>query len=265
MKPILSYMPLLSLLLAMIALPLKADTTDTPEWQALKVTHFGDRPIRENATDLMELEAPFRAEDAAIVPISVRAKQPQTADAYIQNIHIIIDRNPMPYSANFHLSPTLGTVDIATRVRIDRYTHIRAIAEMNDGSLHMVAEYVRASGGCSAPAMKDAEAAIARLGQMQMRMRQPTIGQPMQAQVIISHPNYSGLQFDQQRRTYIPPHFVKTIDITFNGEALIKFEAGISVSEDPSLRFVFTPETSGVLKATAEDSKQAIFTTKQHI
>jgi sulfur-oxidizing protein SoxY len=256
-----------SLMLAVsgIAITAQAATPDEPLWPTLKTVYFGDKPIREDANDLLTIEAPKRAEDAAIVPISIKSLVPQSADKYIKNIHIVIDNNPDPYSANFHLSPELGLVDISTRMRVDQYTFVRAIAEMNDGSLHMVSRFVKASGGCSAPAGKDAAAALARLGKMQIRMRTPTVGQPTQAQVIVSHPNYNGLQFDQKSRRYIEAHYVKNIAISYNGASLINVDTGISVSEDPSIRFTFTPKKSGVLAADVMDSKEQRFTLNKQI
>ncbi len=250
-----------SLTLSFFGAPAYAATPTEPLWPTLKVEYFGDRAasIRENADDLLVIEAPKRAEDAAIVPISVKSLVPQTADKYIKNIHIVIDNNPEPYSANFTLSPDLGLIDISTRMRVDQYTFVRAIAEMNDGSLHMVSRFVKASGGCSAPAGKDAAAALARLGKMQIRMRKPTVGEPVQAQVIVSHPNYNGLQFDQASRQYIREHRVTNIDISYNDKPLISVETGISVSEDPSVRFTFTPTESGELKADVKDSKDQAF------
>mgnify|MGYP005864017631 CR=1 FL=1 len=243
----------------------QAATADEPIWPSLKTAYFGDREIRDNADDLLLLEAPKRAEDAAIVPITIKSQVPQSADKYIQNIHVIIDNNPMPYSANFHLTPELGTVDISTRMRVDQDTYVRAIAEMNDGSLHMVSRFVKASGGCSAPAGKDAAAALARMGKMQIRMRQPTVGEPVQAQIIVSHPNYSGLQFDQKNRKYIPAHYVDDIDISYNNKTLLKVEAGISLSEDPSIRFTFTPSEPGKLKAVIHDSKEQEYSMEKDI
>ena len=242
-----------------------AETPTEPLWPTLKVAYFGDKEIHEDANDLLVIEAPKRAEDAAIVPISVKSLVPQTADKYIKNIHIIIDNNPEPYSANFELSPDLGLVDISTRMRVDQYTFVRAIAEMNDGSLHMVSRFVKASGGCSAPAGKDAAAALARLGKMQIRMRKPTVGEPVQAQVIVSHPNYNGLQFDQKSRLYIEAHYVKNITIRYNDEQLIAVDTGISVSEDPSIRFTFIPTEAGVLKAEVTDSKGQNFTHQKEV
>lgn len=239
--------------------PLKADTPTDPLWPQLKTAYFGDKQIRENANDLLIIEAPKRAEDAAIVPISIKSLVPQSAESYIKHIHIVIDNNPDPYSAKFTLSDALNEVAISTRMRVDQYTDIRAIAEMNDGSLHMVSTFVKASGGCSAPAGKDAEAALARLGKTQIRMRTPIIGSPVDAQIIVSHPNYNGLQFDQKSRQYIPPHYVNKIDISYQGQMLIALEAGISVSEDPSIRFTFTPKEKGTLKALITDTKEMQF------
>jgi sulfur-oxidizing protein SoxY len=248
-----------------MSLTVNAATPAEPLWPTLKTVYFGDRAIREDATDLLTIEAPKRAEDAAIVPISIKSLVPQSSDRYIKNIHIIVDNNPEPYSANFRLSPELGLVDISTRMRVDQYTFVRAIAEMNDGSLHMVSRFVKASGGCSAPAGKDAAAALARLGKMQIRMRKPIIGEPTQAQVIVSHPNYNGLQFDQKSRLYIAAHYIKNIDVSYNGTSLINVDTGISVSEDPSLRFTFTPSEAGTLKASVTDSKDQKFTHEKQI
>lgn len=39
----------------------QAATDDNELWQGLKQTYFGDREIRENADDLLVLEAPTRA------------------------------------------------------------------------------------------------------------------------------------------------------------------------------------------------------------
>lgn len=242
-----------------------AATPEEAVWPSLKSAYFADKQIHDNATDLLSLEAPKRAEDAAIVPISIKSLKPQTADSYIKSIYVFIDNNPMPYSAKFSLSPELGNVDISTRMRVNQYTDVRAIAEMNDGSLHMVKRFVKASGGCSAPAGKDAAAALARLGKMQLRMREVTIGEPTQVQMIVSHPNYSGLQFDQKARKYIPAHYINKIDISYNNKTLISAETGISMSEDPSLRFTFKPMEHGTIKAMVHDSEDEEFTIEKKL
>ena len=41
------------------------------------------------------------------------------------------------------------------------------------------------------------------------------------AQFIISHPNFSGLQFNQLTRSEIPAHFVENVRITQDNETIL--------------------------------------------
>ena len=63
---------------------------------------------------------------------------------------MFIDNNPSPLVASFDMGATPLT-EIDMRVRIDRFTSVRAIAELADGSFEMRSTWVKASGGCSAP------------------------------------------------------------------------------------------------------------------
>jgi sulfur-oxidizing protein SoxY len=239
---------------------------DDPEasvrWQQVRAGLFKGRTLRDNATDVITLEAPARAEDAAIVPIVIRARFGQKPERYIKQVHLIIDNNPSPVSAIFTYTLDSGRADIETRVRIDEYTFVRAIAETNDGQLHMVTRFVKAAGGCSAPPGKDAAAAKATLGQMRLRVQgEPTASQaPMLAQLMISHPNDSGLVMDQASRQYTPPHFVRRIDVSSGGHLVLSADLDFSISENPNLRFYFVPrDDAGTLEAVVVDSNDLRF------
>ncbi|HMJ49782.1 MAG TPA: quinoprotein dehydrogenase-associated SoxYZ-like carrier, partial [Burkholderiales bacterium] len=153
-----------------------------------------------------------------------------------------------------------------TRVRIEEYSYVRAIAETNDGKLYMAMRYVKASGGCSAPAGKDQEAALARLGKMKFRLEnEAQLNYPNLAQLMISHPNNSGLQMDQLTRLYVPARFVKKIDVTYNGKLILSADVDFSISENPSFRFYFTPREPGDLKAEVVDSHDLKFNSYIHV
>lgn len=224
----------------------------------LRQAHFGDREIIES-DDVIALEAPKRAEDAAVVPIKIAAHIPQTEQRYIKTISLIIDNNPGPLAGRFHFTPNSGRADLSMRIRINAYTPVRAIAETNDGKLYMSKRFVKASGGCSAPAGSDLEAALSRLGKMKVKARDAVLNEPSMAQLNISHPNITGLQLDQVSRLYIPAHFVKRINVSFNGEPVMTAETDIAISEDPSFRFYFVPDKKGELKVEIEDSKELTF------
>src|SRR3546814_3060170 len=107
----------------------------------------------------------------------------------------------------------------------------------------MAADYVKASGGCSAPASSDQEAALARMGQMRLKQlgtwRQNALSE---AQFMVSHPNYSGFQQDQVSQLWIPPHYVRRIELTLGGREILSFDGDISISENPTSTEELTSE-----------------------
>ena len=196
------------------------------------------------------------------MPIALKTRLPQRPERYIQRVYLIIDKNPSPLAAVFHFSPEAGRADLETRVRIEEYTHIRAVAELSDGRLYATTRYIKASGGCSAPASKDPAAALARLGKMKFRMDAPVaLHQPNLVQLMISHPNHSGLAMDQLTRLYTPAHYVRQVTVTYAGKPVLTAEVDFSISENPNFRFYFVPRESGELKAEVVDSKDLRFET----
>ena len=174
-------------------------------WPAIRDALFEGRELKDGA-GLIALEAPARAQEAAVVPVTVRALQPQSAQHFIRTIHLIVDENPAPVAGVFHLFPATGDATIATRIRVNEYTYLHAVAETSDGELYVVERFIKAAGGCSAPGMKDKAAVMARLGKMQFKpMTTFAPGEVQQAQLLISHPNYTGMQMDQLTRYWIPP------------------------------------------------------------
>lgn len=239
-------------------------TGDNPEaseiWRKVRASLFGQRSIATATDDVVVLDTPVRAEDAAVVPVALRTRLPQSAARHIHKLHLVIDNNPSPIAAVFQFSPQSGRADIETRVRVDEYSHVRAIAELNDGSLHMATRWVKASGGCSAPAGKDAQAALANLGRMKWRVEGAVKpGVPALAQLMISHPNHSGLAMDQLSRQYTPAHFVRKLDISYAGQPLLSADVDFSISENPNFRFYFVPQAAGELKAEVVDSRELRF------
>lgn len=253
---------LLPALLAFAVAPARAQQSETDRWHKVREAHFAGRTFEPASDQVIALEAPNRAEDAAVVPILIRALQPQDAKRWIRKIYLVIDQNPSPMGAVFTLTPQSGRADIETRVRIEDYTWVRAIAETDDGKLHMVARFVKASGGCSAPAGKDIEAAMAHLGRMKFKTDGSVqLGQPNQAELMISHPNLSGLSMDQITRLYPPPRFVRTVQVSYAGRPVMSADVDFTISENPNFRFYFLPRTEGELRAEVVDSTDATFET----
>jgi sulfur-oxidizing protein SoxY len=228
-------------------------------WQRVRGDLFSSLPL-ETGDGVVVLETPKRAEDAAVVPIAIRAQFPQTEHRYIEKLWLIIDNNPSPIAAVFHFTRESGRADIETRIRVEQYTFIRAIAQTNDGNLHMVTNYIKASGGCSAPSSKDAAAANAALGKMRLRVDDAlAVGRPARAQLMISHPNDSGLAMDQLTRNYAPPHFVRSVEVRYAGKLVLSADVDFSISENPNFRFYFIPGSDEELDVKVVDSQDLEF------
>lgn len=235
---------------------------NNPMWLKLRVHLFQDRPISENGAKLIELNAPARAEDAAVVPVSIKTLSAQSPERYIKTIHLILDNNPGPVAAVFHMTPESGRADIETRVRVEQYTHLRAVVEMNDGALSMSTVYLKASGGCSVPIGKESSEPAASLGKLKLAVAEhPKLNQSVMAQLMIRHPNLSGLAMNQLTRLYDSPHFVRKVEVAYAGKPVMTADLDFSISENPHFRFYFTPKAEGMLTAQVHDSNNLSFKT----
>ena len=243
-----------------------AQAQSTPKidpWPDLVTNVFDGRPI-ESGAGVLSLDAPLRAEDAAIVPITIRSALAAGSPLRIRKITLVIDENPSPVAAEFEFGPERRVHEISTRVRVDAYTNIHAVAELSDGKLYSVARFVKASGGCSAPASKNPGDASANLGEMRFRWFGPEPGAARSdgrrdAQLMIRHPNNSGLQMDQIARTYVPAFFVRELSVTAGGDLLFRMEGGISISENPSFRFIYSGAGDEPVSVEAIDTDENVF------
>jgi sulfur-oxidizing protein SoxY len=142
--------------------------------------------------------------------------------------------------------------EIDFRVRVDRATAVRAVAETTDGKLEMRSAWVRAEGGCSAPPAASGEGKVG-----DVRFRSADEGKALQ--VGIRHPNYSGFQIDPKTGDPIPPHYVAHVKLTAGGKPLVEIESGISISENPTFRIVSDAPIATPVTLEASDSKDAHF------
>jgi sulfur-oxidizing protein SoxY len=234
-------------------------------WPSLGAQIFAGRPLLDGG-GVVAIDAPYRAEDAALVPIGLHCLLPADDQRHIRSITLVIDGNPSPLAVVFSPGPASGMRSLSTRVRIDDYTNLHAVAELSDGQLYATARYVKAAGGCSAPAAK-LEADSIPLGTMRFRQfPAPEDVAPggaasglREAQLLIRHPNYTGMQMDQVTRLYVPAHFVNKVRIWQGDDLLLAIESGISISENPAFRFDYRPTGAGSFRAEMDDSEGKSF------
>ncbi len=234
--------------------PLSASET----WEDLRHNIIGDVAIADGKA-MFEVDAPYRAHDAATVPVIIRQIDP---DVTIERATVVIDENPAPMAGDFTFGPGMAPLNMEVRVRVDQYSNVRVVAETPDGAHYMDGRFVKASGGCSAPATKDAELALKTMGQMRLKHFEPAVQMSTprrEAQIMIRHPNYSGLQRDQVTHLFIEAHFIDTLDVYQGDELLFRMEGGISISENPVFRFEYNDNGAPDLRIRAEDTEGNVF------
>ena len=109
---------------------------------------FAGRPIKDGASAI-KLDLPLIAENGAVVPVAVEVAAPQTSQSYVKAIYIISDKNRRPLNVKFNLSPAVGQAYVGTNLRLGESTDVRAVVEMNDGTLLQAKRDVKVTvGGC---------------------------------------------------------------------------------------------------------------------
>lgn len=224
-------------------------------WQEIKTALFADRPVQEGAA-WVGIDAPLRALDAALVPVNLTLQ----GGMPLKGVYLIIDDNPGPLAGHFTFGPDADPHSLKLRVRVNAYTYIHAVAETRDGRLYSAARFVKAAGGCSAPAGGDEQQAVQDLGHIKVRLLQPFVeGHTMEAQLMIRHPNFNGMQMNQVTHLYTPAMFIRTIDVSFDGTDVLHLDSDISLSSDPVISFGFVTPHRGVLKVLVRDTRDATF------
>ncbi len=227
-----------------------AQTPASGAWEYLQKQFYPGRDIGLLDENYMSLEAPANTPDPAATPLTLRFGD--AALGHIRQIRLIIDNNPSPVAATFDVASGARLAEIDLRVRVDRFTSVRAIAETTDGKIEMRSTWVNASGGCSAP---PGAAAAGRLGDIRFR---PS---PDAKSMLISilHPNNSGFQIDPLSGEPIPSHYVAHIRLSSEGRTLLDADTGISLSENPSLRIASDRPLTAPVTVDVVDSKDAHF------
>lgn len=245
--------------LALTALPLLAMGARADEaadraarWKDLSQSIFGTKALVSD--DQVKIEAPVRALEAAIVPVTLSV----APEAKVKSLYFVIDENPSPLAAKFNFGPAADPHKISMRVRVDAYTNLHAVAETEDGKLHQSERFLKASGGCSAPVGMSEQEAMQGMGFMRFKKRgEAMAGRPLPVTLMVWHPNFNGMQMNDVTRMYTPARFIKTIDVTYNDKLVFHMDGDISISSNPVLDFSLIPEDAkGEVKVVAVDSQK---------
>jgi sulfur-oxidizing protein SoxY len=238
-------------------------------WAELKPSVYGDRLISTDSV-AVKLDAPVRAQDDRQVPVSVQVKLPGSAT--VKAVTLIIDENPMPVSMSLTPAQKRGEIFVSANMRFNGPSPVRAVVEADDGRLFMSEAYVKTIGlgACASPPVTAMDGADESLGKMALSTQAAPVsvaglaghGQTQRARLEIAHPNLTGLQMDQITLHYILPRYIDKIDVVQGAQPLATIEAGISLSENPSISFDYIANGASEMNVTARDTDDTVFTAK---
>lgn len=219
---------------------LPADPLDSPMWEYHAQRLFPGAVVRFD--DRLRIEVPQIAENQRVFPVTVDARALQ----HVQRIVLFADLNPIPVALDF--TPGQAAPFIATRIKLDQRTPVRAAALTRDGIWHVAGSWIDAAGGgCSAPPISRVKGDWAEhLGEM--RGRGWSDGANTRLRFTFRHPMDTGL-VENTPAYHIEQLTVKTAD----GQDMARMRVYGSVAEDPAFTLI-VPGGDGPLSIAARDT-----------
>ena len=223
------------------------DPLGSPMWDYHAERVFADVPVVFD--DKVRIVLPVLAENQHVVPVTVDAR----ALGAVQRIVILADLNPIPVAVDY--TPLAAQAFIATRIKLDQRTPVRAAVLTADGVWHVAGEWVDAAGGgCSAPPVSRVRGDWAdHLGEMRGGVWDD--GKATRLRIALRHPMDTGLVEN------IPAYNIETVTVSdAAGTPLARLMVQASVSEDPSFTLAFAPALGSDLTVAARDTGGMEFT-----
>jgi sulfur-oxidizing protein SoxY len=235
-------------LLALMASPAAAvaqaapiDPLESPMWDYHAAKLFADAPIVFD--DRVKVHLPMLVENQHVLPVTVDAR----AIADVTRIVIFADLNPIPVAVEY--VPLDAQAFVATRIKLDQRTPVRAAVLTADGVWHLAGQWVDAAGGgCSAPPVSRVRGDWANhLGEM--RGAAWDNGDTTRVRVAFRHPMDTGMVDN------IGIYNIENLTVSnAEGKVLARMTIHASVSEDPSFTIKLAPNQTGALAVRARDT-----------
>ena len=224
-----------------LAEPLPADPLNSPMWDYHAQRLFADMPVRFD--ERVKVDMPVIAENQHVFPVTVDAR----ALPGVKRIILFADLNPIPVALDYR--PLAAEPFVATRIKLDQRTPVRAAVLLEDGTWHVSGGWVDASGGgCSAPPVSRVKGDWAEhLGEM--RGSGWREGSETRLRVSFRHPMDTGLVEN------IPAYNIESVSVTgANGVQIASMQVFGSVAEDPSFTLIVDDPGNGPFSVSAHDT-----------
>lgn len=248
-----------------------AANIDESYWPVIKAAFFSDQQIKDGS-DFIAIQAPITAEDASIVPITFTLNQMRKTELNISKVYLFVDANPIQLTATFHYYQKQQPIQVATRIRLEKNTFVRVIAESEDGHYFMHKVAIKTpGGGCGGGASGDEAKLRAEAGKMKLLLSQHKDANTTQLtsaedsatfshhiRFNIKHPMRTGFERTTQGY-YAKAYHIKRLDFSSASVPILSIDVGVGISADPFFDFAVSHTLEQGVQVKALDNEAKMY------
>lgn len=192
----------------------------------IQVAEGGLSITDEIPSDAIDITAPSRAENGAIVQVAVHSRIPNT-----EAIAIFVEKNPTALIANTMFSHG-AQANMVTRIKMAETSDIKAIVKVGNRYFTTSKKVQVLENGCGGTS----SANEAFKSSMKIRAKQLKGQKAVQVKAIITHPMHTGRGEDESGQL-IPAHFVQHITVKHLNQPTVEMQLGTGIAKNPYLTF----------------------------
>ncbi|MGQ0442632.1 MAG: thiosulfate oxidation carrier complex protein SoxZ [Methylophilaceae bacterium] len=177
----------------------------------------------------IEIVAPDRAENGAIVQIEVKSRIPNT-----EAIAVLVERNPTALIGNFMFANG-ALPQLVTRIKMAETSDIKFIVKAGSQYFTVSKKVEVLENGCGGGGSANEKF------ESTMKIRAKLLPEAdkenaAEIKAIITHPMHTGRGKDDFGQL-IPAHFIQLVTISLNEKPVLEMQLGTGISKNPYLTF----------------------------
>lgn len=174
----------------------------------------------------IEITAPSRAENGAIVQVAVNSRIPNS-----EAMAIFVDKNPTALIGNYMFSNG-AQANMVTRIKMAETSDVKVIVKAGNQYYTASKKVIVLENGCGGTSSANEPFHSS----MKIRAKQLRDSQVVQVKAIITHPMHTGRGKDDAGQL-IPAHFIQHITIKHQNQPAVEMQLGTGISKNPYLTF----------------------------
>lgn len=187
---------------------------------ALKSLAIGNTlPTKE-----LQLVAPDKAENGAIIQIEVMSLLPNTEATYV-----LVEHNPTALLGKYEFKNGAQPFFV-TRIKMAETSDVTIIAKVGEQFYSTSKKVEVLENGCGGGGSANEKF------ETSMKLRAKLVGDVTEVKAIIIHPMHTGRGKDEFGQL-IPAHFIQTTTATLNDKPVLEMQLGTGISKNPYLTF----------------------------